>query len=477
MAGKFINAATNGALTANGAVAFKTTLNPVLDLFSNAGAMRGKQSQVETLFAKAFAHDPLLALKAMFHTRDIRGGKGERETFRTMLRWLYNNDSGTFSRIVSLVAEYGRWDDLIEYTGNSTVINIIRTQFNRDLSSDRPSLLGKWMPSENASSEETKRLARAWMKNLRMSPDLYRTNLTMLRARIRVVEALMSAGKWDEINYEQVPSLAMTNYRKAYGKRDTIRFGEYLAGVEKGTKEIKASVLFPSDLYTKVMNGGYDRVLEAQWANLPNYIGDDESALTIADVSGSMRGQPIAVSVSLALYAAERAKGPFANHFMVFSGNGKLVEVKGKTLYEKMNNIVNADKDWHQNTNLQAAFDMILNVATRNNLDQSDLPSKLFIISDMQFDSAGCGKTNFEVARKKFNAAGYTLPTVIFWNVNATPGTQPVTEKETGVYLVSGYSPSIFKNALQAKAVTPLDMMLEVLNSDRYAAVETAYNG
>lgn len=475
MAGKFINAATNGALTANGAVAFKTTLDPVLDLFSNAGAMRSKQSQVETLFAKAFAHDPLLALKAMFHTRDIRGGKGERETFRTMLRWLYNNDSGTFSRIVSLVAEYGRWDDLIEYTGNSTVINIIRTQFNKDLSSDRPSLLAKWMPSENASSKETKRLARAWMRNLRMSPDLYRTNLSMLRARIRVVEALMSAGKWDKINYEQVPSLAMTNYRSAFGRRDTDRFGKYLASVEKGEKKINASVSYPSDLYKKVMSGGYDRTLEAQWSALPNYMVDGKTALVMADVSGSMSGDPIAVSVALALYAAERAKGPFANHFMTFSNRPALVEIKGKTLYEKMQNINRAQ--WDMNTNLDAGLDMILNIATRNKLDQSDLPDMLFIISDMQFDASGCGNTNFERARKRFSAAGYKLPTVVFWNVRAVVGTSPVTEKETGVYLVSGYSPSIFKSALTAKAITPLDMMLEVLNGDRYAAVEVAYNG
>jgi hypothetical protein len=285
----------------------------------------------------------------------------------------------------------------------------------------------------------------------------------------------MSAGKWDEINFEHVPSRAGMLLRKAFSKRQAERYVAYLESVKKGDKKINASTLYPYEIVAKVMAGYGDDTLEAQWNALPDYVeGDDSNAMVIADVSGSMSGVPITVSISLALYIAERNKGAFHNFFMVFSGTSELIQVKGKSLKDKINHIQRSDTTWGQNTNLQAAFDSILRAAVKNNVPENDMPKKLFIISDMQFDSSGANRTNFDAMKDKYARAGYVLPQVIFWNVHSTNKEAPVTLDQRGVYLVSGCSPSIFKAAINSRAINPMEMLLDVINSDRYAAIEEA---
>jgi len=476
---------SNWTITENGAPTHKTTLSDVLDLFYHAPAKRGQS--VERLFENAYLEDSLLATLVAFYVRDVRGGQGERELFRQMLRWLEKNDVNTFNRIVPLVPVYGRWDDLIEFVQNTTVRQLIADQFRSDMRTENPSLLAKWMPSENTSSEKTRMLAAKWRVVLGLTPREYRTRLSLLRKRINVLERLMSSKSWSEINYEQVPSNASLRYRKAFSKNDADRYVAYLESVKKGEKTIKAATLYPYELVQVYTRGGMygmrhadcDETVELQWKALPNYCESDKNALVVCDVSGSMfsgmgKVMPIDISVSLAIYIAERNHGAFKNNFITFSSNPTLITLKGNTLKNKVEQVYNAGVGY--DTNIQAVFDMLLRVALQNHILDVDMPESIFVVSDMEFNDMHVGgrTTNFDVIQRKYAAAGYTMPRLIFWNVASRADQTPVTMNEKGVYLVSGASPSIFKAAINARATTPVEMMLEVLESERYAPVVEA---
>ncbi len=467
-----VNADNKTAYTANGALSNVSSLDKVLDFYYHAAASRGQDNS--ELFASAWREDPKLAVKAAFYTRDVRGGQGERETFRQVLRWLYTNDTETFNHIVSLVPIYGRWDDILEFVDNPVVVNLVRSTLWNDSDSDHPSLLAKWMPSENSSSKESRKLAHAWMRILGLTPRRYRTMLVSLRKKIILVESLMSAKAFDKIDYERVPSNASKLYRKAFSKRDAERYVAYLEAVKKGDKKINAGTLYPYEIVGKYLNGSdKDDTLEALWNALPDYVeGSTVNATVMADVSGSMRGRPMEVSISLAMYFAERSNGPFKNHFMTFSHSPKLQRLIGKTVYDRVQELSQAD--WEMNTNIQAAFDLIFATATKNKVPAKDMLTHLFIVSDMQFDShyVNGNMTNFDVIKAKYASHGYDMPILVFWNVNSFNKETPVTKNDKGVFLVSGASPSIFKSALNTRATTPYELMLDVLNSDRYAAID-----
>lgn len=473
---------TNEAYTANGAISNKSTGSAMLDYFSDVGGMRGKDTL--NVFKKAYNENAELALRCLFYVRDARQGLGEREIFRATMRHLSNSNPEVFNALVHLVTEYGRADDMLEFVSNPHVVALVKAQLIADIESDRPSLLGKWMPSENASSKNTKALARKWVVALGLTAREYRLMLTSLRRKIGVVETAMSSGNWGAIDYKRVPSKAMTNYRKAFSKQDAERFVQYLEDVKSGKSKINASVLYPYEIYEKMNISTYgrfgatenDAVLEEQWKALPDYMVGDENTLVVADVSGSMSGRPMSVSVSLALYAAERNKGAFKDYFMTFTSDSKLVKVRGKTLRERMINIESAE--WGGSTNVQSVFDNILAHAVRHKVPESDMPTKVFIISDMQFNSATHSnrKTNYEIIQEKYRNAGYEMPLLVFWNVNATGKDKPAMMGDY-VFLVSGLSATIFKAALTATAITPEDMMVETLSNERYNPVSAALKG
>ena len=299
--------------------------------------------------------------------------------------------------------------------------------------------------------------------------------LSEKRAQLDIVERKMSAGLWGEIKFEAIPSKASLLYRKAFKRRDGDRYSEYLTKVEKGEAKINTAVTFPYEIVRQYLNRGEDndRTLNVAWDNLPDYIPEGESGLVVADVSGSMSSNeslPLAVSISLAMYMAERNKDPaFKNRFITFSAEPELVKIQGKNLFEKVDNLNRAQ--WDMNTDLQAVFNLVLNTAVKNSVPQKDMPSRLFIISDMEFDCACSDKTNFEVIKRKYAAAGYEMPTLVFWNVDAKSDQSPVKMDEKGTMLVSGCSPTLFKNVMLSKVTTPYEMMLEVLSQDRYVRV------
>lgn len=457
---------TNTAYTENGAPTNASTLDANLDFFSRAGAMRNDISGVKKLFNLAYAEDPQLAIRNLFYIRDIRGGQGERKIFRECLKEISETD---MAKVVSLIPEYGRWDDLF-YTGVD-VSEIIKAQLEEDEKNMREgnsvSLLAKWLPSENSSSQKTASLAREIISGLNISEKIYRKRIVALRKYLNILERLMSSNRWEDINYEKLPSQALRKHVGAFKRHDVTRYEEYLKAVNSGEKKINTSTLYTYEVYDMV-NSGQEDTANAMWNNLPDFT-NGKNALVVADVSGSMGGRPMSVSVSLALYFAERNNGPFKDYFMTFSENPKMQKVVGKTLRQKMRNLQNAD--WGMNTDIEKVFQAVLSAAVESGAKQDEIPSVIYIISDMQFDSciSRANKTAFLVAKDSFEQAGYTLPHIVFWNVRAG-NNSPATKFDNRVTLISGSSQSTFRYAVEGKS--PMELMNDVLSSERYSKIK-----
>lgn len=480
----------NVTTTENGAKAYKSTLNKCLDLFGKIGASRNNLEMIKNHFLEALDEDQEAAIRILFWARDIRGGQGERSVFRTLLTLLAVERPDVARKILPLVSEYGRWDDLFclyETKVWDDVVKIVVEQLNCDLvnlsATGKVSLLGKWMPSVNASSIRSRVLGIEFAKALNLTEREYRKFLVQLRNAIRIVEHDMCSGNWSGINYEAVPSKASLMYRKAFEKHDGARYAEYLSEVEAGNKKINATTLYPHEIVGKYTNKGFccpnsaspNQTLELLWDALPNYMQDEEfNGLVLADVSGSMWGVPMTVSVALALYIAERNTSPvWKDHFMTFESTPSLVKIVGKNLFSRIAQVW--DAPWGGSTNIQAAFRLILKSAVKNNLPQSAMPKKLIIVSDMQFNMAcrSNKRTNLEEIQKEYKKAGYEVPQLIFWNVNSHSNV-PVQHDDSGVALVSGCSPSTMKYVLSGDIVSPVDTMKDVIYSDRYAPVGMA---
>ena len=284
-------------VTANGAKTFKKSGSALLDFYAQAGAMRNDVAGALKLFQKAFSEDAQSAVRILFYLRDVRGGQGERDLFRECLEWLGTEEEEVFEKIVKHVSEYGRWDDL--FFNNDVCFEIISKQLKKDKKEDHPSLLAKWMPTINASSDTTRNKARLMAKALGFEEIEYRKLIRDIRKKIETVEELMSTNKWNKIDYSSVPSQASRIYKNAFANHDKIRYGEFIEKAEKGEVKINTGTLYPFQIYKSVMSD-YSPTLEALWNQLPDYT-NGKNAIVVADCSGSMSGDPMAVSVSLAL--------------------------------------------------------------------------------------------------------------------------------------------------------------------------------
>ena len=503
----------NYAITENGALTHFTTMDGLLDLFAMGAAYRTRTDEdVIVLFKKAFDEDPVYALKCLFYIRDVRGGQGERRFFRVATKWLAKYDTDAMKRNLIHVPEFGRWDDLFNFIGTpveTDALNIVKHQLALDVQCKTPSLLGKWMPSENTSSQKTRTTAAKVRKFLGMTPKQYRKTLSVLRARINVLERLMSEGRWDEIEFDKIPSKAGLKYKNAFARHDIERMKKNpevksYADFAKDTEtKVNAKALYPYEVVakaTEVMGCSYsywsprgaksmdntDRLMvNKYWENLADYFnGKTFNGLAVVDTSGSMRGSdaaaPINVAISLGMYCAERAKGPFAGHYVSFSSRPQLIEVEGVDFCDKVKRIWQTNLC--ENTNIEATFDMLLNTAIANHCSQDDLPQNIIVISDMEFDQ-GTGhysygrfgnqgwnpKTLMEQIRAKWANHGYRLPHLIYWNVQARQNNIPEDIGCGLVSYVSGMSPSIFETIMSGK--TGYDLMMEKLNSERYAVI------
>jgi len=479
---EFLKKEANMTYTENGAATHRSSGRDCLDLFATIGALRREsEAEITDRFLRAYAEDPDLAMKILFYGRDVRGGLGERRVFRTQIRWLAANEPRSVIRNLPYIAEYGRWDDvlvLLDTPVRKDAVALLKKQFQADLAAvdgeGEVSLLGKWLPSVNASNADTVRLARFLVKAFGMSERDYRKALTKLRARIRILENNLREKDYT-FDYSKQPSKAMFKYRRAFLRNDGERYQSFMERVAKGEVKLNTGTLYPYEIIEKAYDcEASERLsLDATWCALADFT-QDENALVVADGSGSMywgsNPLPAAVAQSLAIYFAERNQGTFHNHFITFSMNPRLVEIKGKDIVEKARYCRTFNEC--ANTNLQKVFELVLDAAVRNSVPQEEMPSTLYIISDMEFDScaAGASLTNFQYAKNLFEKQGYKLPNVVFWNVSSRNQQQPVTMNEQGVALVSGCSPRIFSMVMEG-SLDPFTYMLSVIDTERYAPI------
>lgn len=474
----------NLTATENGAVAFRSTHSACLDLFASCGALRvASEEDIIARFARAFTEDSDIAMRILFYLRDIRGGLGERRSFRYALRFLAQTAPQSIIRNLPLIAEYGRYDDLLwllQTPCEDEVVQLIRDQLQADLdalhNNKHISLLAKWLPSVNTSSTETRACAKYLCRLLGMRQKAYRRALSSLRASIDILENRLRCGDLPR-DYTACPGKAIFKYRQALHRRDPVYFEKYMKDVREGRVAMHTSVVYPYEIVRAAKNCidlDEQLTLDTMWRALPDYT-DGRNALAVIDGSASMTWgldnnvSPADIALSLGIYFAERNTGHFSNHFITFSETPQLVEIKGNTIGARVrfcdtfNEIANTD--------LYEVFMLILITAIRHNLPQSELPELLYIISDMEFD---CGtvpdKTVFEDAREKYEEYGYTLPQVIYWNVCARNNQYPVTMDEHGCALVSGASPTLFSQ-MMSHELTPYSMMEQVLSSPRYSSI------
>lgn len=449
--------------TANGMKTYQSSLNALVDLFYQIGASRGKD--VTGLFERAYAEDRQLALRIAFWARDVRGGAGEREIFRSIIKHLEKLHPAEMEQIIKLTPEYGRWDDIL-VVETEAASRIVAREVKNALLNKQDGLCAKWMPRKGAD-------AVALRNFMGMSPKQYRKTLVSLT---KVVEQAMCSGDWSNINYNHVPSLAAARYQKAFGKHDPVGYGAYKLALADGTAKVNAQAVYPYDVIKSLRHGGSVEVANAQWESLPNYVGDHK-ILPMVDVSGSM-GCPaggnanvlcLDVSVSLGLYLSGKNTGAFKDMFLTFSGNSKIQVLTGD-LSSKLAQIESSD--WGMNTNLHAAFEEVLRVARNCNVAPADMPEYILILSDMEFDRCvSHDDSAIEMMRRRYEANGYALPNIIFWNLNARSGNTPVKYNENGTALVSGFSPAIMTSILAAEQIDPVSIMLTTINSDRYAQI------
>jgi len=460
------------ARTTNGMKARKSTANACVDLFYNIGASRGKN--IIPAFVAAYVENRDLALRIAQWARDVRGGSGEREIFRQILKHLELKHPEDAKALINKVPEIGRFDDLFVFSTPAMkweAYNLLGNNLRQG-----NGLAAKWTPRKG-------NIAREIREMFGMTPKQYRKTLVGMT---NVVETQMCANDWDNINYSHVPSLAHARYKKAFGRHGTT-YAEYVQKLIKGEAGVKinAGAVYPYDVLKGAINR-YSRsamskteldALQAQWDALPNYIGD-ANVLPMVDSSGSMTCPAggynsksglscLEVAISLGLYFADKNKGKFADCFLTFSNRPQLVNLKGN-INQKIDQMNTGEV---ANTNLHAAFELILKTAKDNKVPQAEMPETLVIFSDMQFDvGVKHDDSAIEMIARKYEAAGYELPKVVFWNLNAAYGNAPVKFDKSGTALVSGFSPAIAKSILSGNMedFTPEAIMLRSVMIDRY---------
>lgn len=475
----------NKTLTENLAVTYRSSGSESVDLFASIGALRSASEQeIVRRFYKAWAEDHDTAMKILFYARDVRCGLGERRVFRVILSALAELEPESVRKNIALIPEYGRYDDLLALFGTpceADAIDVIREQMSRDLTvleaGEPVSLLGKWLPSINASSDEARKQAKRLAQALGMNAAQYRKALSALRNSIKIIENNLRTKKYT-FDYSQQPSKAMFKYRKAFNRNDQKRYSQFLAQVQKGEATLHTGTLMPYELVRSALKYRSDdserKSLDVTWNALEDFT-DGSNSLVVIDGSGSMYvcgdPRPAEVALSLGIYFAERNTGMFHDHFITFSMHPQLVQIKGADFVER----VRYCKTFNEitNTDIEAVFELILKTAVNNHLPQSEMPETLYIISDMEFDlcTRNASLTNFENAKQLYAAHGYHLPKIIFWNVQSRQQQVPVKMNEQGVALVSGCSPRIFSMVI-SNEMDPYKFMMSVLGSERYAPIK-----
>ena len=457
----------NVTLTENGMVTNPTTLNKCVDLFFSIGAMRGKsKDKVISLFNEAYNENPLVASKLLFWSRDVRSGAGERQIFRDIITHLVTTSPQTVRNNIGLIPEFGRWDDVLVLVGTELEGDMF-TLIKESLTNG-DALCAKWMPRKGIVANRLRKL-------FKYTPKEYRKMLVKLT---NVVETKMCANDWESIDYSKLPSLASSRYQKSFVKNDYDGYDEYKKDLVAGTAKVNAGAVYPYDIIKSISQGGDTVVSEKQWESLPNWMeGSNERVLPVVDVSGSMccpaggndNLSCMDVAISLGMYISERNEGNFKDAFITFSNTPQLQYLTGG-LTERILQLRRAD--WGFSTDLEAVFSLILEQAKLNDIPQDKMPTKIMILSDMQFNQATRRNLgSHSMIESMYNEAGYKKPDIIYWNLNSGGSNFPVKFNENGCALVSGFSPSILKPLLAGKNMTPESIMMDTVNDERYSSI------
>ncbi len=500
----------NRAITENGAVGYKTTTKALLDLNFKVSSLRSRDEEyIVQEFIKAYHESPKYTVKWLFFLRDILEGMGERRTFRICLRYLAVSQPKMAKAVLEYVPEYGRYDDVLVLLDTPVAVDVaamIKKQLDKDLKAmeagESVSLLAKWLPSINTSSAKTREYGKKLCKYFKISPKEYRKTLSKLRAYGNVVETKMSESAWSEINYETVPAKANMKYDKAFERHDLERRSEYLEKIFLGEGKLNANGLMPYEIVHRITSSGAygkgvkgDLLSELMWKKIVSEgFKNDwgfEDAIVVADGSGSMfthasgSSSVLAIEIcnSLAIYFAEQLKGVFHNKAITFSGHPQFIDLKENTRLKDKLEIMFAH-DECANTNIEAVFDLILNMAKCKGVPREELPKQVLVISDMEFDTATRGgywgnsnwrradDTLFDDISRKYEAADYKMPRLIFWNVCGRTDTLPMINNEEGLCLLSGFSQNAMKVAADKTKKDPYDALIAALDSPRYQKIE-----
>lgn len=444
------------------------TYDANLDIF--AGISRYNDTdEIINKYKKALAEDKTLALANLLYLLDIRNGKGERLLFKTVFRYLCQNEKDLALIVLPKIPEFGRWDYVLEGLNtliDKEVVEMIKEQLEKDKTSENPSLLAKWLPSHRTHNVKNE-IAKDLIKKLGINEKEYRKTLTEIRKKLKLIETNLTNRDYENINFESVPTKAMLKYKESFNRNCNEKYIQYLNAVKKGEKKINTTGLYCYEIVRNIILGlPVDRdLLNIMWENQKDILnGYDKNIMVIADTSGSMQtpnNLPLSNAVGLAIYIAERNNGAFKDHFITFSENPQMRHIVGKDIVDKVSSF-----EWEvANTDIDKVFELLLNTAEQNRIKQDELPSHLIIISDMEFDEGVYSKqgTNFDGWKKVFEEKGYKLPKIIFWNVAGNTMGVPATKFDNDVAMVSGFSTAILENILTLENYTPFDIMLDTL--------------
>lgn len=485
---------SNMTTTANGDLTHLTSANDFVDMFFKIGASRGNPKPLFAPFQSCIKQDLGLAMRLLFWARDIRGGAGERDMYRSLVRSLFQHaqpsvDNDIAKRIALKTVEVGRWDDLLDIFYGTYFESVAFDLIEHALKVDKNGLCAKWMPREKSSKRA---MAHKLRTHMGLTSRQYRK---LLVYATEVVETQMCERDWSNIEFSKVPSQAVNIYRGAFSRHAPTEWETFLEEVESGETTINAGAVYPYQLISGGSGWGATYMMDksqiAQWNSLPDYTeGKEGSILPVVDVSGSMMTPAgpntsvscMQVAVSIGLYLSERLNGPFKDSFITFSTAPKLQTLTGDVT-SRLHQLQHAH--WGMSTNLDAVFNTLLTSAVKFDVSPADMPTTVLILSDMQFNSAIRRSTAqdrieqmYEDASVKATANAqandasaepvvYKAPNIVYWNISAS-SSSPVTYDQSGAALVSGFSPSIVKSILSAEDLTPVNVMMKTLLDKRY---------
>lgn len=506
-AANFIQHYQNISITENGAIGYRTTTHELADLNFMVSSLRSQAEEyIEKQFIKAYYESPKYAVKWLFFLRDILEGMGERRTFRICMKYLAESHTEIARAVLPLIPEYGRYDDMLIFLYTpleADTIRFLKEQLDQDIHAmkdNQPvSLLAKWLPGINTSSKSARRMAKRLANSWEMSASEYRKILSALRSYGNVLEVTLSAGRWNEVDYEAVPSKANIKYDNAFLRHDQERRVAYYKQVIQGESRLHSKTVMPYELVHKIMKRGVfdctvkDNVLvELMWQQLVKQGFENEwgldDCIVVADGSGSMYScaagstniRAIEICNALAIYFAEQLNGVFHNKAITFSESPQFIDLdKGSSLKEKLEILLSHGEV--ANTNIEAVFDLLLHMAVSNEVPAEELPKQVLIISDMEFDSArsrgSYSSRLFDIIEKRYQDAGYIMPRLIFWNVCRRTNTIPKVDNEEGLCLLSGFSQNAMKITADKTVKDPYKSLLQVLDGERYDPVEEKLAG